>query len=74
MSTVNLEQGSNYHIVYNGANFSVEYAKSGKIYKKDVLLNDVTKPSVVDYCDERIKLYDGNVLKRVRDNFIIMKE
>ncbi|MBO5851028.1 MAG: hypothetical protein J6R29_01700 [Clostridia bacterium] len=74
MSTVNLEQGSNYHIVYNGVNFSVEYVRGGKIYKKDVLPNSFTKPIVVDYCDERIRLNDGSILKRIRDNFIIMKE
>ncbi|MBR5439618.1 MAG: hypothetical protein IKV61_05320 [Clostridia bacterium] len=74
MSTVNLEQGCNYHILNNGVNFCVEYLKDGKIYRKDILESNVTKPSVVDYCDERIITKNGNVLKRVRDNLSIEKE
>ena len=74
MSTVNLEQGSNYHVVNNGVNFSVEYVKGGKIYKKDILPSIVTKPSIVDYCDERIMLNDGSLIKRIRNDLNIKKE
>ncbi len=74
MSTVNLEQGNNYHVYKNGENFSIEYVKDGKVYRKDVLPSFVTKPYVVDYCDERIITKNGNYIKRVRNNLIIEKE
>ena len=74
MSTVNLELASNYHIAKNGENFCVEYLKNGKIYRKDILPSIVTKPSIVDYCDERIMLNDGSLIKRIRNDLNIKKE
>lgn len=74
MSTVNLEKGSNYHIFKNGDIYSVEYHKDGKIYKKDVLLNVVTKPKVIDYCDERVRVLNDFILRRTQESIVISKE
>ena len=74
MSTVNLEQASNYHIAKNGENFCVEYLKNGKIYRKDILPSIVTRPVLVDYCEERISLLGGKILKRTRESLSIEKE
>lgn len=68
MSTVNLEQGNNYHILKDGAHYCVEYTKDGKVFRKNILPSYVTRPIVVDYCDERVLLADGNFIRRKRNN------
>lgn len=74
MSTVNLDYASNYHVLFDGENYSVEYFLNGKIYRKSIFQNATSKPEVVDYCEERVFLSDGYVFKRTRDSFVIIKE
>ena len=72
MSTFNLKYGKNYHI-RKGQNDSliIEFTDGKSLYNQTLQDDVLTSQCVVDFCEERIKLSDGKILKRIRDNLII---
>ena len=69
-STCVLEGGKFYHIEKTGSGYNVTYSKDNKVYLK-VINEKISSPSVYDYCDEVIKLYDNKKLKRTRDKISV---
>lgn len=67
MSTVNIEKANNYHISKTEEGYLVEYNDGLKLYEINIINDSVAQKTVKDFCDERILLSDGKILKRVRD-------
>ena len=67
MSTVNIKYGLNYHVKVEDGVIKVEYTSGDKLYCQEITNNEVGKTKVIDFCEEKIVLNDGKVLKRIRD-------
>ncbi len=67
MSTVNIEKANNYHITKTQEGYMVEYNDGFKLYELNIVNDSVASKNAKDFCDERILLSDGKILKRVRD-------
>lgn len=72
MSTVNIKYGSNYHIKKVNEVTEIEFTDGNCLYKQTVVGDKPSEKSLIDYCEEKIILYDGKTLKRIRDSFTII--
>ncbi len=72
MSTINLKYGKNYHIK-NGQNDSLilEYTDGKSLFNQTLTDEGLSSPIVIDFCEEKIVLNDGKILRRIRDNLFI---
>ncbi|MBO5889088.1 MAG: hypothetical protein J6Q58_03000 [Clostridia bacterium] len=72
MSTVNIKYGNNYHIKSVNGVIEVEFSDGNCLYKQIVTGEKAGEKTLIDYCEEKITLYDGTTLKRVRDMLTIV--
>ena len=73
MGTVNIEKANNYHINKSENGYFITYNDGSKLYEIQIKNDSIVKKVVKDFCDELLPLYDGKILKRVRD-IITVKE
>lgn len=72
MSTINLKYGKNYHIKKGQTDtLTLEYTDGKSLFSQALTDEGLTSQTVIDFCEERIVLCDGKILKRIRDNLII---
>lgn len=72
MSTFNLKYGKNYHVKVNeNGVLTLEYTDGKSLYNQTLSAGSLSNQVLVDFCEERIALSDGKILKRIRDNLII---
>ena len=71
--TIVLAKGINHHINKIQTGYRLTYSDKNVLYAQE--LNDrLNTPTQIGYCDEKIRLYDGNYLVRVRDSLKIRKD
>ncbi len=73
MSTLSINSGDNYHLKKSGNTIEIEFSNGNTLYRQLVENGVPKEKAVVDYCEERISLYDGKLLKRVRDILTIVE-
>ncbi len=72
MSTFNLKYGKNYHVKVNeNGDLTLEYTDGKSLYNQTLSAGNLSSQVLVDFCEERIVLSDGKVLRRIRDNLIL---
>ncbi len=69
---VNIKYGKNYHIKNNNGVIEVEFSDGNCLYKQSVVNDKAGEKTLIDYCEEKIVLYDGKTLKRIRDLITII--
>jgi hypothetical protein len=74
MSTINITNGYDYHIVKSQDGYEIFYNDKDKLFKLQINNGKVVSDKVVDYCQEKIPLIDGKFLKRVRELLTISEE
>ena len=74
MSIINLKFGEKYHLIKEDGNFIVEFSDGKKVLSQTIKDNQSSAFITVDYCEERVKLLNGNYLLRSRDELSIKKE
>ncbi len=71
--TVVLSKGNNHHITQTQTGYIITYSDKNVLYAQE-LDDRLNTPILTGYCDEKVKLYDGNYLVRVRDSLKIRKD
>ncbi len=74
MSIINLKFGDKYHLTKEGDNYAIEFSDGNKIFSQTISGNQASPFITVDYCEERVKLFNGKYLLRSRDVLSIKKE
>lgn len=65
-STYVLEKGKNHHVVKTELGYKIVYNNENVLYCQEV--EELVKtPEIVGYCDEKLQLFDGKNLIRVRE-------
>ncbi len=72
MSTVNIKYGTNYHIKNSNGIIEIEFTDGNCLYKQSIVGEKSKEKELLDYCEEKIVLYDGKTLKRIRDTLTII--
>ena len=73
MATFVIDKGENYHISKTDTGYDITYSVSNKLFSQ--LISDLTSASQnIGFCDEKITLYDGKKLIRVRDALTLSEE
>ena len=72
MSTVNVKYGNNYHIKNTNGVIEIEFSDGNCLFKQTVTGEKVGEKTLIDYCEEKIVLYDGKILKRIRDSLTVI--
>ena len=67
-----LPRGKSHHVTKTQAGYTITYSDKNVLYSQDVD-GSLTTPKQIDYCDEKVELYDGNYLVRVVDSLKIRK-
>lgn len=70
MSTYVINKGENYHVKRHFDGYEITMSIEGKLLSQTVhgKVNDLLK---IEFCDEQLTLFDGKILKRVRDKLTI---
>lgn len=73
MATYVIDKGDCYHLekIYEG--YKITFTKDNKLQSQEV--SDIPKTSeTIGYCDEKIPLFNGKYLIRIRDSLIISED
>ncbi len=70
MSTYVINKGENYHVKRHFDGYEIIMSSDGKLLSQTVhdKVGDLLK---LEFCDEEVTLFDGKILKRVRDKLTI---
>lgn len=73
MATYVIDKGENYHVTESGEGYVINFSDGNKLYSQRIL--DLPQTAItIGYCDEKIPLYDGKFLVRVRDSLTISED
>lgn len=66
MATYVIEKGENYHFVKTENGYEITYSNENKLFSQEIT-NLPNTPKSIDFFDEKITLYDGKKLTRIKD-------
>ena len=66
MATYVIEKGENYHFVKTENCYEITYSNENKLFSQEIT-NLPNTPKSIGFFDEKITLYDGKKLTRIKD-------
>ena len=70
MSTFVISKGENYHLKKESDGYEITISNDGKLLRQTVY-GKVSEVLKLEFCDEAVTLFDGKILRRVRDKLTI---